>query len=403
MFRDFLARKSRENLDTLTGEIGGGLSALTLGLVSAGTEKKMYWWGVPSLGLMGVSDFLTLFLLYYYNQILGLSAVLAGLALFVCVVFDAVSDPVIAHWSDRHKGEFGRRIPFMFVGIAPMVLSCLALFVIHPGEEQWILFVQLTVLMSVFQVANTIFAVPRLALGVELYKDYSKRNQLLGTDRIFEIAGGALCLGPILLLMPDWDQAHLYPWAALWTCVLLGWSLYLGTVRLSAVERNLLELDRTGKTTDFSLSTLLGEVRSLLANRNWMTLLIAFLFFGVNSGIQTSDQVYLNNHLFRFDPRDLFWAIPLQLGGGAIAALRDLAYRKREEQAQPRPDRKRPELRCFPTADRADGDGLLLWLRPDAGRRRRRAEPPVVDLGVPRWAQWRYLDVFHDTGRFDVR
>ena len=321
MFQDYLARKSRENLDTLTGEIGIGLSALTLGLVSPKTEKKMYWWGVPSVGLMGVSDFLTLFLLYYYNQILGLSAVLAGLALFICVVFDAVSDPVIAHWSDRHKGEFGRRIPFMLVGIAPMVLSCLALFVIHPGEEQWILFVQLTVLMSVFQVANTVFAVPRLALGVELYKDYSKRNQLLGTDRIFEIAGGALCLGPILLLMPDWDQAHLYPWAALWTCFLLGWSLYLGTVRLSAVERNLLELDRTGKTTDFSLSTLLGEVRALLANRNWMTLLIAFLFFGVNSGIQTSDQVYLNNHLFRFDPRDLFWAIPLQLGGGAIAAF----------------------------------------------------------------------------------
>ena len=321
MLEGFLARKSRENTATLTGDIGVGLSSATLGFVSPKTEKKMYWWGVPSLGLMGVSDFLTLFLLYYYNQILGLSAVLAGLALFICVVFDAVSDPVIAYWSDRHKGKFGRRIPFMLVGIAPMTLSCLALFVLHPGDAQWVLFVQLTVLMSIFQVANTAFAVPRLALGVELYKDYSKRNQLLGTDRIFEISGTAVCVCPILFLMPDWDQAHLYPWAALWVCCLLGWSLYLGTVRLSAVESNLLELDRTGKASDFSFPMLAKEVKSLLSNRNWMTLLIAFLFISVNGGIQTSDQVYLNNHLYQFDPRDLFWATPLQLAGGAIAAV----------------------------------------------------------------------------------
>ena len=321
MFQGFLARRSRENLDTLTGEIGNGLSSVTLGLVSPRTEKKMYWWGVPSLGLMGVSDFLTLFLLYYYNQILGLSAVLAGLALFICVVFDAISDPVIAYWSDRHKGEFGRRVPFMFIGIVPMTLSCLALFVFHLGDAQWILFAQLTILMSIFQVANTTFAVPRLALGVEIYKDYSKRNQLLGTDRIFEISGTALCVCPILFLMPDWDQAHLYPWAALWVCCLLGWSLYLGTVKLSAVEKNLLELDRTGKASDFSFPMLIREVKSLISNRNWMTLLIAFLFFSVNGGIQTSDQVYLNNHLYQFDPRDLFWATPLQLAGGAVAAF----------------------------------------------------------------------------------
>ena len=128
----------------------------------------MYWWGVPSLGLMSVSDFLTLFLLYYYNQILGLSAALAGLALFICVVFDAISDPVIAYWSDRHKGEFGRRIPFMFAGILPMTLSCLALFVIELGDAQWILFTQLAVLMLVFQVSNTVFAVPRFALSLRL-------------------------------------------------------------------------------------------------------------------------------------------------------------------------------------------------------------------------------------------
>lgn len=42
MLQRFLARKSRENLDTLTGEVGHALSAVTLGFVSPRTEKKMY-------------------------------------------------------------------------------------------------------------------------------------------------------------------------------------------------------------------------------------------------------------------------------------------------------------------------------------------------------------------------
>ncbi|MDC2964675.1 MFS transporter, partial [Gammaproteobacteria bacterium] len=117
----------------------------------------MYWWGFPSIGLGAANEFLSMFLLYYYNQILGLSAALVGFALFISVVFDAVSDPVIAYWSDRHQGEYGRRIPFMFAAIVPMSLSLFALFVLNLGNADWILFAQLTVLIVVFRVSQTLF------------------------------------------------------------------------------------------------------------------------------------------------------------------------------------------------------------------------------------------------------
>ena len=178
-----------------------------------------------------------MFLLYYYNQILGLSAALVGFALFISVVFDAVSDPVIAYWSDRHQGEYGRRIPFMFAAIVPMSLSLFALFVLNLGNADWILFAQLTVLIVVFRVSQTFFFVPRMALGVELYKDYTERNRLISTGQVFALAGISICMAPILLLMPDWDQANLYPWAALWVAFLLGWSAFMGTSKLSAVEK----------------------------------------------------------------------------------------------------------------------------------------------------------------------
>jgi len=292
-----------------------------LRFLPADTERKMYWWGFPGIGLGASNEFLSMFLLYYYNQILGLSAALAGLALFVSVVFDAISDPVIAYWSDRYQGKLGRRIPFMFMGIVPMCLCCFALFVLQLGESQWILFGQLTVLIVVFRVSQTVFFVPRMALGVELYKGYSERNRLISVNQTCALVGISLCMAPILLLMPDWDQAHLYPWAALWVTFLLGWSAYSGTSKLSAAEINSIDMNRTGKTTQFSLRELFGELASLVSNRNWMTLLFAFLFFTINGGLQGGDTIYFNNHLFKFKPSDLFWSGPLMVGGSLLAAL----------------------------------------------------------------------------------
>jgi Na+/melibiose symporter-like transporter len=50
----------------------------------------------------------------YYNQVLGLSPSLCGLAFMVAMIFDAVSDPLIGAISDNFKSRFGRRHPFMF-------------------------------------------------------------------------------------------------------------------------------------------------------------------------------------------------------------------------------------------------------------------------------------------------
>ena len=297
------------------------VSRIWWGLLSPDTEKKMYWWGFPSIGLGAVNEFLSMFLLYYYNQILGLSAALVGLALFVSVVFDAISDPAIAYWSDRHQGEFGRRIPFMFVAIVPMTLSLLALFVIKLGDAEWLLFGQLTVLIVVFRVSQTTFFVPRMALGVELYKDYSERNRLISVGQVCALVGISLCMAPILLLMPDWDQAHLYPWAASWVAFLLGWSALMGTSKLSAVEKNSFQSNRSGKVARFSWKELQREAGALFLNKNWMTLLFAFLFFSLNGGIQGGDAIYFNNHLFKFSPSDLFWSGPLMVGGALVAAL----------------------------------------------------------------------------------
>ena len=47
----------------------------------------------------------SLFILFYYNQVLGLSGTLAGMALFIALLFDAVTDPLAGSLSDNWKSK----------------------------------------------------------------------------------------------------------------------------------------------------------------------------------------------------------------------------------------------------------------------------------------------------------
>ena len=51
------------------------------------------------------------FVLIFYTQVLGLDGALTGTILFLAVIFDAVTDPIIGAWSDRFKSRWGKRHP----------------------------------------------------------------------------------------------------------------------------------------------------------------------------------------------------------------------------------------------------------------------------------------------------
>ena len=53
-------------------------------------------------------------------------------------LWDAVTDPIIATWSDRCKHKKGRRIPFLFIGGLPAAIFCSLMFVpIVKHESPW--------------------------------------------------------------------------------------------------------------------------------------------------------------------------------------------------------------------------------------------------------------------------
>ncbi len=132
------------------------------------------------------------FLLFYYNQVLGLSGDLAGIAIFIALVFDAVTDPVAGSVSDRWQSPRGRRHPFMYASAIPLGVSFALLFsplgaVVEGGQMG--LFFWMLVFTVATRASMTLYHVPHMAVGAELSEDYDERTVLVALRHFFGAVG----------------------------------------------------------------------------------------------------------------------------------------------------------------------------------------------------------------------
>jgi len=120
------------------------------------------------------------FVLIYYSQVLGLDAGLAGLAVGIGLVFDAITDPLVGYLSDGTRSRWGRRHPWLYASILP--LGATFYFLWHPPDfvaGNTLLFAWLVVCNVLMRTALTMFLVPAYAIVAELTADYDERTRLL--------------------------------------------------------------------------------------------------------------------------------------------------------------------------------------------------------------------------------
>ena len=76
---------------------------------------------------------INIFLFFYATAVCGLPAALVGVALAAGLVVDAIVDPLIGSFSDGLRSRFGRRLPFMAVGVPGTMLFLALLFSLPRG------------------------------------------------------------------------------------------------------------------------------------------------------------------------------------------------------------------------------------------------------------------------------
>jgi Na+/melibiose symporter-like transporter len=111
------------------------------------------------------------FTLLFYSQILGVDAVLVSVALALAMVFDAVTDPLVATLSDNSKTRWGRRHPLMLLAALPLGAALAAVFVPPSGLSHTGLFLWLLGFAVLTRGLMTLYFVPWAAIAAELSDD----------------------------------------------------------------------------------------------------------------------------------------------------------------------------------------------------------------------------------------
>ncbi len=159
------------------------------------TFNTKFAYGVGQLAEGLKNSALGTFVLFYYNQVLGLPGTLAGLALAIALLFDAFTDPLAGSISDNWRGKNGRRHPFMYASAVPLAIFFYLLFSPPEGLSEIGLFLWLTVTVLLTRGAMTLYHVPHIALGAELSTDYHERSQVVSYRYVFGFVGFFISYG----------------------------------------------------------------------------------------------------------------------------------------------------------------------------------------------------------------
>lgn len=151
----------------------------------------LYGFGSVAYGIKD-NGFSTLLLLFY-NQVIGLPAQLVGLAIGIALVLDAFVDPIVGNVSDNIKTPWGRRHPFMYACILPVMLSYLLLWFPPEGSDS-VRFWYLLGIAFIVRVSISCFEIPAAALVPELTRDYDQRTGITAWRYFFGWIGGLIML-----------------------------------------------------------------------------------------------------------------------------------------------------------------------------------------------------------------
>jgi GPH family glycoside/pentoside/hexuronide:cation symporter len=164
--------------------------------LSLGTKLA---YGAGDLGPAITANIGVFFALFFFTNVAGLGAGLAGSILMIGKIWDAINDPMVGVLSDRTKHPSGRRLPWMLYGAIPFGITFFLQWIVpHFSNDKtansWSLFWYYVIIAIVFNTFYTVVNLPYTALTPELTQDYNERTSLNSFRFSFSIGGSILSL-----------------------------------------------------------------------------------------------------------------------------------------------------------------------------------------------------------------
>jgi len=246
---------------------------------------------------------INIFLFFYATAVCGLPAALAGVALAAGLVVDAVVDPLIGSLSDGWRSRYGRRLPFMMIGLPSVMLFLVLMFALPSGWSVAALFAWLTLLSIGLRISISLFLLPYNAVGAELSDDYEERSSIAAWRWAFAMVGAVVtvALGFGVFLGGEGGlsrRASYFPFAL--SCAAL---VAVGALIAMRALHRLPERQHPPAVGEGLFhARLLREVGELFRNHSFRTLFLGALLLFTSAAIHSTLGIHVNTYFWGMRP-----------------------------------------------------------------------------------------------------
>ena len=173
------------------------------------TNKIRIGYGIGDYAICLYWSGVSLYLLYFYTDVVGITPQMAGLIYAIGIAWDAVTDPFMGYMAERTRTKMGSYRPYIYYGSIPLALSFVVLLWVPPFEGMLLLSF-LIVVNLIHRTCFTIVSVPYSSLTARITDDSDERTKLT-TARMLAASFGTFSISalafPIVLYFGGGEEA----------------------------------------------------------------------------------------------------------------------------------------------------------------------------------------------------
>ena len=261
--------------------------------------------GIGDFGFNFYWQIASLYLLYFYTDVLKLPPATAGAIYMAALIWDGALDPIVGLLADRTRSRFGRYRPFLLLGAVPLAIA-FVLMLASPTYPATGAVALTTITHFAFRTLYAVVSVPFTALSARITRDAGVRADITAARMV------SATLSAVLVAMATLPLVGLFAKAV---GVRVAW-MVLGALYALCATIILLATAYAAKGLDASTEedpsgpSFLAKVRATSAN--W-PLFLVLLAVAVTSFVNT---IFQKNILYYFkyvigDAKRGSWALGL--------------------------------------------------------------------------------------------
>lgn len=252
-----------------------------------GKEKLSY--GLGAVGKDMVYMLSASFVLYYYQDILGVSALVMGIILLATRVFDAFNDPIMGVVVAKTKTRWGKFRPWLLIGTVTNAVILYALFAAPPSLSGTGLIVYASVIYVLWSVTYTMMDIPFWSMIPAFTEGGKERESLATLGRTCAGMGSAIITVitvQCVQMLGNGDERVGFQWFSLIIAVVFVICTLFTCINIK--EKSTVDVD----------SPSIGQMfRALVQNDQTMAIVIAIVL--INSSIYITSNLVI--YFFKYD------------------------------------------------------------------------------------------------------